>query len=253
MAEQNDRTFVGTTKWLDEFVSESSVEEQAWFFRAILTYNKTGEVISTDGMQDERYLKSHFKQMKSWFDGNSEKYLKRKIDNSLNQQIRWADERGNVELSRELREKKEFLKEHSIDEYTHVYGRIAPNTDEHKRIPNDNESVYVSDSVNDSVSDNDFDSDYDSYIDSLSDYESVTENVSDADSDSDRGTESDAPELPVTLPMKFTFDNLTKFEDYLRSKGIPTDQFRNYVVCKKLLGQDVDKPLKDYIRRYKPV
>ncbi len=229
MTEQKT-TFVLNGEWFDEFLSDSSHEEQAWFLRAIFIYNNTGEILSTEGQRDERYLRSHLKQMIRWFDVNNEKFRKRKIDNSLNQQIRWA--KDDEKLIAELKRKKEFLKEHTYSEYTNVYGRI----------PTD--SVYETDTVNDTDSFNE------NVSDSYSEYLSESESYTDSDSASDNDSVSDTKDKP--LPLKFSADNLKTFENHLRKEGYPVEGFRSFILSRHGLGTEAYKLLKEYKNRFKP-
>ena len=259
MAKREKQGFLFPYDWYgkirgDEVEDGMTAQQKAWFLDFICEYNvKADPLALPSDMEDRKFMNSFRRDAIKAFDEASENYERTCIQRALSGKSKDGisdAEKQNIQVMRD------FLDNHSVVEYFQKYGGVpkTPIVTKWLQMESNDTNRILSVTDNDSDTDIDLDSDIDidSIIDSDKEHDSAG-GFSDADSDSDRGTESDALELPVTLPMKFTFDNLTTFEDYLRSKGIPTDQFRNYVICKKLLGQDVDKPLKDYIRRYKPV
>lgn len=138
-------------------ITECSESEKAWLLESIYRYQLFGEIPVTE----DRFLKIIFNNMKQFFDYNGEKYEERKIQNSLNQQKRWAEAKKDSAKIAAIEEQKRFLKTHSASEYTNVYGRIPMYTDNDNDtdIGIDNESDYENDNESDSDNDNEHDSD----------------------------------------------------------------------------------------------
>ena len=201
------KTFVMSLDWY-ETIQECSDEEKAWLLDAIYKYQLYGQMPQTK----DRFLRATFMTMQKFFDYNSEKYEEKKIQNSLNQQKRWAQERKDTASVEAIEERKRFLKSHSLAEYTDVYGRIQMYTD------NDN----------DSDNENDYESDNDSDIESENENESVYESVYEYESEGLRERKQvSLPELQqyhdehgYTFDCRNAFNAMTKplYKDELQAK-----------------------------------
>lgn len=144
------KSFVMSFDWYPS-IQECTDEEKAWILDSVYRYQLYGEVPKTN----DRFLKMIFAEMRKFFDYNAVKYEEQKIQNSLNQRKRWAKTEEEAEA---IEEEKRFLKSHSIEEYTAVYGRIQTNTD--NDIGNDTDNEIGTDSDIDNENDTDIGCDY---------------------------------------------------------------------------------------------
>ena len=149
--------FLMAYDWYDTF-QQCSDKEKAM----ILDYAYAINLNQKPPETSDRFMKSIFMQMDKFFSYSKEKYLETCIDKSLNQKLRWAKDKGNAGQIQKIKEQKNYLKFHSTQEYTRVYGSINDNINNDIDLDYEKEFEYDSDSDQDNEKDSDIDEEIDS-------------------------------------------------------------------------------------------
>ena len=251
MAKKEKQGFLFPYDWYGKIIGDEvedgmTAQQKAWFLDFICEYNvKAVPLALPSDMEDRKFMNSFRRDAIKAFDEASENYERTCIQRALSGKSK--DGISEAE-KQEIQVMRDFLDNHSVVEYFQEYGGVpkTPIVTKWLQMESNDTNRILSVTDNDSDTDKDLDSDID--IDSDKEHDSAG-GFSDADSDSNRGTESDALELNEHLPSVFREDNLFRFTEYLKSIGIKTELFDNYIHSQNLIGQPSSEHLKDYIKR----
>ena len=196
--------FLMAYDWYDTF-QQCSDKEKAM----ILDYAYAINLNQKPPETSDRFMKSIFMQMDKFFSYSKEKYLETCIDKSLNQQLRWAKDKKDAEKIQQIKDRKNYLKFHSVQEYTRVYGSIHDNTD------------------------NDIDLDYEKEFEIDLDYEKEFEYDSDIDEEIDsEGMEEEGKEEGYNISAVNHVVSLPDLKTYCKEKGFTFDVAKSFNVSK---------------------
>ena len=109
-------SFLVACDWFND-LQECTTEEKALILDYMFAYNLNKPLPETS----DRFMKSMFSRMRQFFDLNNDKYIRACLLGGINQRIRWAREKEDPEEEKRIQEERDFLKTHTIQEYTSVY------------------------------------------------------------------------------------------------------------------------------------